>query len=66
VLRTALLFVRRAVRLVYAELPKPVAVCSPPPTGTHEPVALEQLTIGVSGVPLLLDVGHPAILDDDP
>jgi hypothetical protein len=31
VLRTVLLFVRRAVRLVYAELPEPVAVCSPPP-----------------------------------
>ena len=29
VLRTALLFVRSAVRLVYAELPGPVAVCSP-------------------------------------
>src|SRR6185437_13639970 len=29
VLRTALLFVRRAVRLVSAELPGPVAVCSP-------------------------------------
>jgi hypothetical protein len=29
VLRTALLFIRRAVRLVYAELPEPVAVCSP-------------------------------------
>jgi hypothetical protein len=29
VLRTALLFVRSAVRLVYAELPEPVAVCSP-------------------------------------
>ena len=28
-LRTALLFVRRAVRLVYGELPGPVAVCSP-------------------------------------
>jgi hypothetical protein len=28
-LRTALLFVRRAVRLVCAELPGPVAVCSP-------------------------------------
>jgi hypothetical protein len=28
-LRTALLFVRSAVRLVYAELPEPVAVCSP-------------------------------------
>ena len=28
-LRTALLFVRSAVRLVYAELPGPVAVCSP-------------------------------------
>src|SRR3984957_7756243 len=28
VLRTALLFVGRAVRLVYAELPGPVAVCS--------------------------------------
>src|SRR6476646_468255 len=28
-LRTALLFVRRAVRLVSAELPGPVAVCSP-------------------------------------
>src|ERR1700687_613320 len=29
VLRTALLFVRSAVRLVYAELPGPVAVCLP-------------------------------------
>src|SRR6476660_8541340 len=29
VLRTALLFVRSAVRLVYAELRQPVAVCSP-------------------------------------
>jgi hypothetical protein len=29
VLRTALLFVRSAVRLVSAELPEPVAVCSP-------------------------------------
>jgi hypothetical protein len=29
VLRTALLFVRSAVRLVYAELPEPVVVCSP-------------------------------------
>jgi hypothetical protein len=29
VLRTALLFVRTAVRLVYAELPGPVAVGSP-------------------------------------
>jgi hypothetical protein len=29
VLRTALLFVRSAVRLVYSELPGPVAVCSP-------------------------------------
>ena len=29
VLRTALLFVRSAVRLVYAELSEPVAVCSP-------------------------------------
>jgi hypothetical protein len=29
VFRTALLFVRSAVRLVYAELPGPVAVCSP-------------------------------------
>jgi hypothetical protein len=29
VLRTALLFIRSAVRLVYAELPEPVAVCSP-------------------------------------
>src|SRR5271166_637136 len=28
-LRTALLFVRRAVRLMYAQLPEPVAVCSP-------------------------------------
>ena len=28
-LRTALLFVRSAVRLVYVELPGPVAVCSP-------------------------------------
>ena len=28
-LRTALLFVRSAVRLVYAELPGPVAVCLP-------------------------------------
>ena len=28
-LRTALLFVRRAIRLVYGELPGPVAVCSP-------------------------------------
>jgi hypothetical protein len=28
-LRTAFLFVRSAVRLVYAELPGPVAVCSP-------------------------------------
>ena len=28
-LRTALLFVRRAARLVYAELPGPVAVCLP-------------------------------------
>jgi hypothetical protein len=28
-LRTAFLFVRSAVRLVYAELPEPVAVCSP-------------------------------------
>jgi Transposase, Mutator family len=28
-LRTALLFVRRAVRLVYAELPEAAAVCSP-------------------------------------
>jgi hypothetical protein len=32
VLRTALLIVRRAVRLVYAKLPRPVAVCS-----NHEP-----------------------------
>ena len=29
VLRTALLFVRSAVRLVYADPPEPVAVCSP-------------------------------------
>jgi hypothetical protein len=29
VFRTALLFVRSAVRLVYAELQGPVAVCSP-------------------------------------
>jgi hypothetical protein len=28
--------------------------------------ALAQLTVGVRGVPLLLDAGHPALLHDDP
>jgi len=28
--------------------------------------ALAQLTVGVGGVPLLLDAGHPALLHDDP
>jgi hypothetical protein len=28
--------------------------------------ALAQLTVGVRCVPLLLDVGHPALLHDDP
>jgi hypothetical protein len=28
--------------------------------------ALAQLTVGVRGVPLLFDAGHPAVLHDDP